>query len=382
MKYNFPIIETINDVLPHIAGRTEFIVAEREDYTVINYMVNMPDTFDIDESNPLTGLIRRECRGLIFDKSGYLISRPYHKFFNIGEREETQVNKIDFTVSHTIMEKLDGSMVRPLMFNNIDKVHIATKMGLSDVAAQSQEWFDKQSDKKINWTADMFKEGFTPIFEWVSPNNRIVIHYDSDDMVITAIRENRTGIYHSIEKFNPPFNIVPSYGSLSMSISDYIEKARKMTGREGDIIRFSNGDMFKLKNDNYVRIHKTKDMIRSNRHIVALMLDNQLDDIFPHLDAGDLSRVKSFEIDFWNSIDKKVQYISEEVDKVIEKYSGDRKRIAIEEVPKLVDKTLSAYIYGKIGGKNIRDMVMDTLNKNMNADIRFEEFWQWIKIVK
>ena len=152
MKYNFPIIETINDVLPHIAGRTEFIVAEREDYTVINYMVNMPDTFDIDESNPLTGLIRRECRGLIFDKSGYLISRPYHKFFNIGEREETQVNKIDFTVSHTIMEKLDGSMVLPLTFNNIDKVHIATKMGLSDVAAQSQEWFDKQSDKKIKWT--------------------------------------------------------------------------------------------------------------------------------------------------------------------------------------------------------------------------------------
>lgn len=191
----------------------------------------------------------------------------------------------------------------------------------------------------------------------------------SDSMLLDKIKEFDIPVVKVIERFDDDIQSLISY-------------TRKLKNAEGFILAFDDGHKLKIKADDYVRIHKTKDMIRSNRHIVALMLDNQLDDIFPHLDAGDLSRVKSFEIDFWNSIDKKVQYISEEVDKVIEKYSGDRKRIAIEEVPKLADKTLPTYIYGKIGGKNIRDMVMDTLNKNMNADIRFEEFWQWIKIVK
>ena len=47
MHYKFPEIRTINDVLPHIAGRDEFIVADKGDYTVINYMVSMADTFDM-----------------------------------------------------------------------------------------------------------------------------------------------------------------------------------------------------------------------------------------------------------------------------------------------------------------------------------------------
>ena len=34
MHYTFPEIRTINDVLPHIEGREEFIVAEREGYTL------------------------------------------------------------------------------------------------------------------------------------------------------------------------------------------------------------------------------------------------------------------------------------------------------------------------------------------------------------
>lgn len=32
MNYYFPEIRTIDDVLPHIEGRDEFIVAEREGY--------------------------------------------------------------------------------------------------------------------------------------------------------------------------------------------------------------------------------------------------------------------------------------------------------------------------------------------------------------
>ena len=115
MRYQFPKIQTIQDVLPHIQGRDEFVVAERDSYTVINYIVSMSDTFEMSGPNDLTGAIRRECRGLIFDKAGVLISRPFHKFFNVNEREETQMNVIDLGQPHVIMEKMDGSMIRPLI---------------------------------------------------------------------------------------------------------------------------------------------------------------------------------------------------------------------------------------------------------------------------
>jgi RNA ligase len=383
MNYEFPIINNINDVLPHIAGRPEFIVAERVGYTIINYMVSMSDTFDIDPNNPLTGIIRRECRGIIFDKEGKLISRPYHKFFNISEREETQIKNLDFTSQHILMEKMDGSMIRPLWINHLlGGMRLATKMGVTDIAMDAEQWLVLQSNAnaKQKWISDQVNSNKTPIFEWVSPNNRIVIHYDEADLVLTAIRDNKTGVYLDINSANAPFTIVPQYGSLTMPIEQYIEKARQMIGREGDVIRWSNGHMGKLKNDTYVRIHKTKDRIRSNRNIVDLMLNNELDDLMPHLDAGDTKRVRDFEADFWKAIGEKEKSLTEMINNIIELSQGNRKTIALQFIPSMNDKADSAFIFGVLDNKSVRNMIMVKLNKSMNADARFDEFWQWVKV--
>ena len=108
MNYVFPHITHINDVLPHIEGRKEFRVMEKEGYTVIHYMVALEETFKWDENDPIGSAIRRECRGISFDKEGKLICRKYHKFFNVGEKEETQLNKINLYEPHIVLEKLDG----------------------------------------------------------------------------------------------------------------------------------------------------------------------------------------------------------------------------------------------------------------------------------
>lgn len=105
----FPVIRHINDVLPHIQDAPEITVKEREGYTVINYQVFMKDTFPDDET--LKSLMRRECRGLIFDTAtGVLLRRPFHKFFNINERASTHQDTIDLREKHVIPEKLDGCL--------------------------------------------------------------------------------------------------------------------------------------------------------------------------------------------------------------------------------------------------------------------------------
>lgn len=388
MKNKFPIIETINDVLPHIKDRKEFVIAEREYGIICNYLVNMPDTFTIDPNDPLPGLIRRECRGITFYPNGKIMSRKFNKFFNIGELDETRPEKIDFSKPHKILKKLDGSMVSPMIASGPNPEIIwCSKMGITFISPMVAAFVvDKQYYN--DFAHYCIAQNITPIFEFISPDNRIVLHYEFSNLVLLAARHNVSGEY--IDLYSSEFADIVNYYKIPKvdtinsfnSVNDLIDFVKPLKNEEGFVIAFDDGQRYKIKADEYVLIHKNKDMIRSNRNIVAFILNNELDDLIPHLDKIDTNRVREFESVFWNAIAAKVEYITKETDNIISKYSGDRKRIATEELPNINDKTLSMYVFGKLGGKDVRDMVMATLNKNMNADIRFEEFWQWVNETK
>ena len=86
----------------------------------------MDDTFDT--------AIARECRGLKFDADGRIIARPFHKFFNLGEKE--RVEDIDWSAPHQLFDKLDGSMIHPAMLNG--EMVFMTRMGATDQARLAQ----------------------------------------------------------------------------------------------------------------------------------------------------------------------------------------------------------------------------------------------------
>ena len=204
MQHKFPMITHINDVLPALEGRDEFVIAERKEdrYTVINYNVAFQDTFDIDVSEGYKtqhgeyvskGVMRRECRGIIFDNNGNLISRPYAKFFNVGEKIETDIKNIDISKPHIVLDKLDGSFIRPFRTND-GIFRVGTKMGETDIAEMARPFFDKENYRQFaNWCLDRH---LTPIFEFMSQKNRIVIDYgDVDSLILTTIRDNYSGNY-------------------------------------------------------------------------------------------------------------------------------------------------------------------------------------------
>lgn len=195
MNYEFPEIRTIRDVLPHIEGREEFIVAERDFGTVINYNVVMPDTFSMTGPDDLGGAIRRECRGLKFYPNGEIAARPFHKWFNVSEKEETQIHAIDMSVPHFIEEKLDGSMIHPMLVNGY--IRWMTKMGITNVSMQAEEFVAKNTKYK-EFASWCINNGLTPLFEWCSPFNQIVVLYEEEKLTLLAVRENITGNYVSI----------------------------------------------------------------------------------------------------------------------------------------------------------------------------------------
>src|ERR1700691_2388683 len=132
MFYDFPEINNIKQVMEAIQGKDEFVVKidEKNGYQIVNYVVSTRDTFP--EIKDINDAILRECRGITFSLDGSVISRKYHKFFNLGERTETNFNKINLNIKHWFMEKLDGSMLTPIILSNGD-IRWCTKMGLTAV---------------------------------------------------------------------------------------------------------------------------------------------------------------------------------------------------------------------------------------------------------
>ena len=377
MHYAFPEIRTIQDVLPHIEGREEFIVAEREGYTVINYVVAMADTFDMTGPYDLGGAIRRECRGLIFDADGNLMSRPFHKFFNVNEREETQTHEIDMSHPHVIMEKMDGSMIRPILIDGY--LRLATKMGVTNVAMDAEAWLAAKDDRYKGWLLHCAKNGITPIFEWVSPFNQIVIAYEEADLVLLACRDNITGEY-SMPNYQDgcPFTIVPRYGSMDGNILEYIDRQRGKEGREGDIIRFADGHMLKIKNDWYVRIHKTIDRITFDRNIVDLIVNEEVDDVIPMLPTVQVDRIRDFEIRFWNAFRQTENRLYGLRIAAQQSYEDDRKRIAMEMVPTLPSKADAQFIFRMLDGHEVRDLLLDHVRKNIFTNVKWDACAKWM----
>lgn len=195
MYYLFPTINHINDVLPHIEGREEFIVAERDFGKVVNYMVEMPDTFTLNDSDDIGGIIRRECRGIKFYPDGKIAARPFHKFFNIGQKEETQPHLIDINKSHIIMDKRDGSMLHPMIVDG--SIRWMTKMGITEVSEIAEKFISNnvKYNKFAQWCIE---QNLTPIFEYTGPKNQIVISYQQEELTLLAVRHMITGQYLDI----------------------------------------------------------------------------------------------------------------------------------------------------------------------------------------
>jgi RNA ligase len=380
MNYEFPLIRNISDVLPAIAGRDEFVVAEKEGYTVINYNVMMEYTFDCN--------IRRECRGIIFDsKTGDIIRRPFHKFFNVNEREETQDHVIDLSRPHAILEKLDGSMIAPFIVDG--QMIWGTKMGATDVAKPVEE-FVKKNPQYAEFALNMLVLGLTPIFEWCSRKQRIVLDYQEDQLILTAIRDLKTGEYwlhnHMMivgDDWDIP--VVRAFEPQS-DMMEFIEHVRYLEDLEGFVVRFSDGHMVKLKCQWYLQIHRAKEAILQDRNIVELILDERLDDVKAHLPAEDRDRLAQFEYEFnqrvldWvYIIDNDVTYYREE--------GVDRKTFALEHAPKY-DQFSRALIFKNFDHCTLNDSklfvdVRNTIRNNLTKTLKYEAIRDaWFPLAK
>jgi RNA ligase len=379
MNYTFPQIQHYNDILPHITGRDEFVTIEKDGYIAVNYVVALEETFLWDSNDSLGSVIRRECRGLIFDLNWNLISRPYHKFFNVGEKEETQIHLIDLDQPHTILQKLDGSMIRPIPIR--EGFRLATKAGITSVAMNAEVFIAD----KLNYSQFINKciqKNTTPIFEWVSRKNRIVIDYPEESLILTAIRHNKTGeyiAYTTIKTYAESYNIpvVDVISSENNSPQELIEFVRKWDDNEGVVIRFDNGHMLKIKADDYVLRHKSKEQISQEKNVIQIIVTDIVDDVIPLLTPEDTNRLKDFQVKFWEGVNNLAAKMESLYQEGISMYP-DQKSFAVEFVQRQVDPKFVHIMYSMRGGTLAKEVISNMITKStINQTKLNQNRWLW-----
>jgi len=374
MNYDFPVIETIEDVISDINGYDEIRVIDKDYYTVINYAVTFEDTFTWDFEDSHASSIRRECRGLIFNKEGKLISRPYHKFFNAGEKEETQIHKINLYEPHVVLEKLDGSMIRPIP--TPEGFRLATKAGITEVAMNA-EVFIADKSHYATFIHKCIQKGTTPIFEWCSRKNRIVIDYPEDQLILTGIRYNDTGKYvdyETMKTYATAWNIPVVQAVNGLAVQDinlFVQQVREWDDGEGVVLRFDSGHMIKVKADDYVLRHKSKESISQEKNVIDCILQDAVDDILPLLTPEDADRLKHFQDAFWKSLDD-VAYEMAELFNGGNKAYPDKKDFAVEFVQKMILPIHAPVMYGMKSGKGSKQILIDMIKKSLSSQTKID----------
>jgi RNA ligase len=246
--------------------------------------------------------ILRECRGIAFcNYTGKVLNRKFHKFFNLAEREETRPENVDFSRSHKIIEKLDGSMITPILIDNELQWH--TKMGKTEIADQAATWAAEHPNYE-QFARAYLAHKRTPIFEWCSRDNQVVIEHETPRLVLLAARYNRSGEYiprwelkHDAEVFD--IDLVREFDYSQIANTEEIcELVRQWTDAEGIVISFDDGHKIKVKADWYVQLHRTKEKIKSERHIISLICENLVDDLLPALQEVDKEMVLRYQHEF------------------------------------------------------------------------------------
>jgi RNA ligase len=273
-------LSTINN-LPYICGMNDVLNGYYEKGLVYKQRhPTLPLTiWNYSEKVQYEGLfneITLQTRGLVTEENGNIVARPFKKFFNMEENKHTPTEEFD------VYEKMDGSL--GILFNYQGEWVMATRGSFtSEQAVKGLEILQNYDYQKLH-------KGYTYLFEIIYKENRIVVRYDYDDLILLGMIETKTG--YEVDLYgegndvrlknlmsNLGFKVVKKYDG----INDYSTlKEMIKDNEEGFVVRFSNGDRIKIKGEEYLKLHKLMtnvsttaiwEMLNEGRDVLEILKD-------------------------------------------------------------------------------------------------------------
>lgn len=332
----FPTINHIDELRAKVGHQPEIGFMTNEfGFTIVSYIISTGETFTGENKD-----WARECRGITFDPKGNIHSRPLHKFFNIGELPETQMHVVETLMDmgkvYRVMDKRDGSMVHPVRVNN--EIYLKTKKTFtSDAAKLATKCMHEKYSEYEKFCHACIEEGITPIFEFTSPKNRIVLPYAQDELRLLHIRNNVTGEYvdnPGVYAKRMGFNVLTGdeYELMKFGPKDIVESMEKDEDKEGYVIQFDDGSMVKGKTQWYLQLHRTIVFVRE-RDVAEMVINENVDDYKSYVASSSQSDEQMDKIEaIEHRVLETVRRIESEVEKAFAEVSHitDRKEVVMK----------------------------------------------------
>lgn len=235
-----------------------------------------------------------ECRSLILQFNTFgVVSRKFDRFFNYGEALDYYH---DFDLSRSvIMEKADGSLIGVYYHNG--KWHISTR-GMAFAEGEhvmGGTFRDKVldafgvSEGDFQQTFNGFPKDTTFVFEYTSPENRIVTRYEEPKMVLLSVNDGETEYPYDtlatdLELLGLNFRRVQTYSAADMD--SVVKLANSLPDlQEGFVIYdpVSNKRM-KVKSSLYVVAHAIRgnDPLPTKKNLLNLLFTGELDEFIAY----------------------------------------------------------------------------------------------------
>lgn len=228
------------------------------------------------------------CRGLVTNSKGDIVARPFKKFFNIEENKYTPSSEFD------VFDKMDGSL--GILFFYGDEWVFATRGSFT--SEQSIKGFEMLQ----KYDYDKLHKDYTYLFEIIYDDNRIVVRYDFEDLILLGMINTETGyevdLYSNETDIrfknlitNLGFKVVKKYDG----VNDYsLLKGIIKDDEEGFVVRFSNGDRIKVKGEEYLRLHKIMTNISTTTVWEILSSGGKIEDLLKDVPDEFYDKIKTY----------------------------------------------------------------------------------------
>ena len=333
---------------------------------------------------------RSEMRGLIVDEnSGRVLARPFQKFWNANEKHAAET---DWREAHVLLPKFDGSLVYPAGERWVTRGGITdTSLRTESVAAKIGAPLAVLLEATRTDPAD--RSACTPCFEYIGPDNRIVIAYERTRLVLLAVRRISDGEYWPMKRVietwertrestgrHDALDIVRPLSGLAVGRPGTAEYTRRLTetiggwsGRdnEGIVVAFEpSGHRVKIKSREYVALHRARDDYSRESRVLQVWSDGNHQALLEQLTSERAARLASYYDRLEARIADRAHEITRAATAAWRKADGNRKDAAIawseETEPDNAARAVGFTVFTAIAqnrdaeaaaGKNMREVI-------------------------
>ena len=298
--------------------------------------------YRLAQNKDFAGKLAREMRGIsyVFNLDGSLFKTYIllEKFFNLNQVEWSMYSVIKDYKIKAVNNKEDGSIASFIKLPN-GTVLGKSKMSFdSDQAIGINSIYSTNEDIK-NFVDFTFDADITAVFEYVSPQNRIVLEYTKEELILLKLRDNKTGKLLDISNYSDKLGSVKVAESEAiLDLDTLIEIIKTQEDKEGFVILTEDNDgndfSYKMKNKWYCGLHSVlTESIYMENLLIGLILDDKIDDVLGQIEERDVfahDRVNNIIKIIKKSIDDKVI----DIERLNEKYKelNSRKEFAIKYI--------------------------------------------------